>query len=71
MAVNRRCVRAAEDGARRCEDVPSLSVSVPLSEPHAPIVALVLGQLLAVEVAQARGLDPARPRGLRKVTSTR
>jgi glucosamine--fructose-6-phosphate aminotransferase (isomerizing) len=64
-------VRATEDVRSAASNVPSLSVSVPLSEPHAPIVALVLGQLLAVELAQARGLDPARPRGLRKVTSTR
>lgn len=48
-----------------------LGVDVDLDEPYAPIVALVLGQLLAVEVALARGLDPAQPRGLRKVTSTR
>ena len=40
-------------------------------ERFAPIVALVLGQLFAVELALALGLDPARPRGLHKVTSTR
>jgi glucosamine--fructose-6-phosphate aminotransferase (isomerizing) len=53
------------------EDVPNLSLQAPISEPYAPIVALVLGQLVAVELALAMGLDPARPRGLRKVTSTR
>jgi len=42
-----------------------------VSEPYAPIVVLVLGQLVAVELALALGLDPARPRGLTKVTSTR
>lgn len=42
-----------------------------VAEPYAPIVVLVLGQLLAIELAQALGFDPARPRGLRKVTSTR
>ena len=42
-----------------------------IAEPFAPIVALVLGQLFAVELALAHGLDPALPRGLRKVTSTR
>jgi glutamine---fructose-6-phosphate transaminase (isomerizing) len=52
-------------------DVPSLAVSAPVPEPFAPIVALVLGQLLAVELALAQGIDPARPRYLRKVTSTR
>jgi glucosamine--fructose-6-phosphate aminotransferase (isomerizing) len=52
-------------------DVPHLSLAAPIAEPFAPIVALVLGQLLAVEIGLALGLDPARPRGLRKVTSTR
>ena len=50
---------------------PSLALDVPLAEPYAPIVALVLGQLVAFELALAHGLDPARPRGLNKVTSTR
>jgi glucosamine--fructose-6-phosphate aminotransferase (isomerizing) len=58
-------------GTNDADGVPSLSVDASLAEPYAPIVALVLGQLLAVELALARGLDPARPRGLRKVTSTR
>jgi glucosamine--fructose-6-phosphate aminotransferase (isomerizing) len=48
-----------------------LSLVAPIDEPYAPMVALVLGQLLAVELALAQGLDPAQPRGLRKVTSTR
>jgi glutamine---fructose-6-phosphate transaminase (isomerizing) len=52
-------------------DVPNVSLAASVDEPYAPILALVLGQLLAVELALARGLDPARPRGLRKVTSTR
>jgi glucosamine--fructose-6-phosphate aminotransferase (isomerizing) len=52
-------------------DWPNLSLASPISEPIAPIAALVLGQLFAVELALARGLDPARPRGLHKVTSTR
>jgi glucosamine--fructose-6-phosphate aminotransferase (isomerizing) len=51
--------------------VPNISLSAAIAEPFAPIVVLVLGQLLAVELALARGVDPARPRGLRKVTSTR
>jgi glucosamine--fructose-6-phosphate aminotransferase (isomerizing) len=51
--------------------LPNLSLVAPIGEPFAPIVALVLGQLFAVELALARGLDPAIPRGLRKVTSTR
>lgn len=52
-------------------DGDAMSLTVPITEPFAPIVALVLGQLVAVELALARGVDPARPRGLRKVTSTR
>ncbi|HUS80064.1 MAG TPA: SIS domain-containing protein [Armatimonadota bacterium] len=36
-----------------------------------PIAAVVPGQLLAVHLAAARGLDPDRPRGLTKVTETR
>lgn len=53
------------------EAVPQLTLAAPIGEPFAPIVALVLGQLLAVELALARGQNPAQPRGLRKVTSTR
>jgi glucosamine--fructose-6-phosphate aminotransferase (isomerizing) len=52
-------------------EIPCASVALPIAEVFAPIVAVVLGQLLAVELALARGFDPARPRGLHKVTSTR
>jgi glutamine---fructose-6-phosphate transaminase (isomerizing) len=52
-------------------DLPNVSLPASIGEPYAPILVLVLGQLFAVELALARGLDPARPRGLRKVTSTR
>jgi glucosamine--fructose-6-phosphate aminotransferase (isomerizing) len=37
----------------------------------APVTAVVLGQLLALELCRARGFDPDAPRGLRKVTLTR
>lgn len=37
----------------------------------APITAIALGQLLALALARARGLNPDAPRGLRKVTLTR
>jgi len=63
-------LRAASGAAHR-DDVPTLGVQVNVAEAYAPIVVLVLGQLLAIELARALGLDPARPRGLRKVTSTR
>ncbi|MHB0858662.1 MAG: SIS domain-containing protein [Anaerolineae bacterium] len=36
-----------------------------------PLMAVVPGQLLATHLAVAKGLDPSRPRGLRKVTETR
>lgn len=36
-----------------------------------PIVAVVPGQLWALELARAKGIDPDRPRGLSKVTRTR
>ncbi len=36
-----------------------------------PLVSIVPGQLLAFHAARARGLDPDRPRGIRKVTETR
>ena len=35
-----------------------------------PLVAVIPGQLLAGELAAAKGIDPARPRGLQKVTTT-
>jgi glucosamine--fructose-6-phosphate aminotransferase (isomerizing) len=36
-----------------------------------PVTAVVPGQLFALHLARARGLDPDRPRGLRKITETR
>jgi glucosamine--fructose-6-phosphate aminotransferase (isomerizing) len=36
-----------------------------------PMVAVVPGQMFAVALARARGLDPDQPRGLHKVTETR
>jgi glucosamine--fructose-6-phosphate aminotransferase (isomerizing) len=64
-------VLRAGDVAPLDPDTPGLALRVGLDETFAPIVALVLGQLVAVELALARGLDPSQPRGLRKVTSTR
>lgn len=42
----------------------------PLPEWLAPLAAIVPGQLLALHLARAKGLDPDRPRGLSKVTRT-
>jgi glucosamine--fructose-6-phosphate aminotransferase (isomerizing) len=36
-----------------------------------PVLAVIPGQLLALHLALAKGLDPDRPRGLSKVTVTR
>jgi glucosamine--fructose-6-phosphate aminotransferase (isomerizing) len=48
-------------------------VRLPFTVPEAlsPIPAVVPAQLLAYHLSVARGLDPDRPRGLRKVTRTR
>ena len=43
----------------------------PLPEALSPLAAVVPGQLLALHLSLARGLDPDRPRGLTKVTRTR
>lgn len=42
-----------------------------VEERFSPLTAVVAGQLFALHLAAARGLDPDRPRGLRKVTETR
>ena len=42
----------------------------PLPEPLSPLTAVIPGQLLALHLSLARGLDPDRPRGLTKVTRT-
>ncbi len=54
---------------------PGIHVPLPLA-PHvpewlSPITAVLPGQLWALALAQARGLDPDQPRGLSKVTRTR
>src|SRR4029077_18558780 len=41
-----------------------------LPEELTPLTLAVLGQLLALRVALARGIDPDRPRALNKVTKT-
>jgi glucosamine--fructose-6-phosphate aminotransferase (isomerizing) len=49
-------------------DVVALPRSLP--EPLSPLSAAIPGQLLALHLSLARGLDPDRPRGLTKVTRT-
>jgi glucosamine--fructose-6-phosphate aminotransferase (isomerizing) len=50
----------------------AVPIALPAGVPEwlSPIVAVVAGQLLAVGLSRARGFDPDRPRGLRKVTRT-
>lgn len=57
--------------ARGSFDSPTLELPDKMAEFCAPVAAVALGQLLAAELAAVRGVDPAHPRGLRKVTSTR
>jgi glucosamine--fructose-6-phosphate aminotransferase (isomerizing) len=49
------------------------AIPLPAGNPEwlSPIVAVTPGQLFAFGLAQARGLDPDKPRGLHKVTLTR
>ncbi|HLB63868.1 MAG TPA: SIS domain-containing protein [Anaerolineales bacterium] len=56
--------------ALRLADVPLELPRIP-AEWTSPLLAILPGQLLSLHLAEARGLDPDRPRGLRKVTVTR
>jgi len=51
---------------------PATTLRVPLAVPEelTPLVAVLPGQLLALHLSLARGLDPDAPRGLSKVTRT-
>ncbi len=61
----------SDDAEARTAGRWSLAVPDGLAEWLGPIAAIVPAQLHAVHLAIARGLDPERPRGLRKVTETR
>jgi glucosamine--fructose-6-phosphate aminotransferase (isomerizing) len=49
----------------------ALPVPVPTPQLLAPILSVVPGQLFALALARAKGLDPDEPRGLSKVTLAR
>jgi glucosamine--fructose-6-phosphate aminotransferase (isomerizing) len=53
-------------------DVATWPVRLPAGTPEwlGPIVSIVVGQLHALHLTRARGLDPERPRNLSKVTRT-
>jgi glucosamine--fructose-6-phosphate aminotransferase (isomerizing) len=59
-----------QEASLRQSDVP-LRLPVVPAEWTSPLVTVIPGQLLAFHLAQARGLDPDKPRGLKKVTVTR
>jgi glucosamine--fructose-6-phosphate aminotransferase (isomerizing) len=49
----------------------ALPLPVGIPEWLSPILAVLPGQLFALRLSQAKGIDPDAPRGLRKVTVTR
>ncbi len=49
----------------------SLALPEGIPEWLSPVVSVVLGQIWALELARAKGIDPDHPRGLSKVTRTR
>ena len=61
--------RIAERSAVRMQELLPSYARVPLHE-LTPVTLVVLGQLLAVHLAIARGMDPDRPRTIQKVTRT-
>ena len=61
----------SDDPAIRAVGNDSLELPAGLPEWLMPIVAIVPGQLFALNLTVARGLDPERPRWISKVTETR
>jgi glucosamine--fructose-6-phosphate aminotransferase (isomerizing) len=59
-----------QEASLRQSDVPLRLPDLP-AEWISPLVTVIPGQLLASHLAEARGLDPDKPRGLEKVTVTR
>ncbi len=61
----------SDDAAIRAAGSASLALPAGLPEWLMPIVSIVPGQLFALHLTLARGLDPEQPRWIRKVTETR
>jgi glucosamine--fructose-6-phosphate aminotransferase (isomerizing) len=59
------------EGAGRPAGRLSVRLDTGLPEELTPLTLAAAGQLVTAALARARGLQPDRPRGLRKVTSTR
>ena len=70
-----RVLRLSGVRAEAAADAAPGHLTLPLADPGtellAPLVDILPAQLLAFNLARARGLDPDRPRGLTKVTITR
>jgi glucosamine--fructose-6-phosphate aminotransferase (isomerizing) len=65
-----RVIGIFDGSAGRLDRDAVVTVESGLPEELTPLTLAVLGQLLALRVALARGLDPDRPRALHKVTRT-
>lgn len=67
-----RMLRRRGAVVRSVSDAPGADVSIPpgIPEPLLPIAASIRGQQIAAVMAAHRNLDPDRPGGLSKVTST-
>ncbi len=63
-------IAISDDPAVLASSNGSLPLPPSLPEWLSPIVAVVPGQLFAVALARARGIDPDQPRGLSKITET-
>ena len=61
---------ASDDPAAQALATTILPLPATVPEWLSPITAILPGQLLALHLTLARGLDPDRPRGLQKVTRT-
>jgi len=61
---------ASDDASAQPLATMLLPLAGGLPEWLSPLAAIVPGQVLALHVTLAKGFDPDRPRGLRKVTRT-
>lgn len=61
---------ASDDAAAQSLATTVLPIPSAVPEWLSPMAAIVPGQVLAMNLARAKGIDPDRPRGLQKVTRT-
>lgn len=73
LARERQAPLIAISDSPKLLEVADVFLPLPAGVPEwlSPLVAVVPGQLWAMALAEARGLSPDAPRGLRKVTLTR